>query len=140
MEQMLSEQRGFAFMDEAVPPEMAPMERVAEFETEVDAINYSLDQIMRQRGGLTQMQLADDMKITRAVMTKIKQGQAARPVSKFIAFVEHTRSFALIQFYAMRLGLVVRTRAADQDIQRELARLRSENADVKEKFQRVVGE
>ena len=140
MNQGVEIQREFAFMDEAIPPELAPLERVAEFETEVDAINYSIDQIMRQRGGLTQMQLADDMKITRAVMTKIKQGQASIPVGKFIAFIEHTRQFALIQFYAMRLGLVVRTREDDKALTNELARLRAENAQVKEKFKRAVGE
>ena len=134
-----TDQRFFAFMDEAEPPEMATTEQVAEFDSEVYAINFSIDHIMRRRGGVTQMQLADDMKITRAVMTKIKQGQAAIPVGKLITFVEVTRSYALIQYYAMRLGLVVRTREAEAKLQRENAQLREENQTLKERYRRVVG-
>jgi len=134
------DQRVFPFLDEVEPPEMVPLDTIAQLDDEVQAINYSLDHIMRKRRGLTQMQLADEMKITRSVMTKIKQGQASVPVSKFITFIEATRSFALIQFYAMRLGLVLRTREAETKLQCELTRLRDENQALKERYRRVVGD
>lgn len=139
MNQDVTDQRIFPFLDEVEPPEMMPIDKVAQLDDEVQAINYSLDHIMRKRRGLTQMQLADEMKITRAVMTKIKQGQASVPVGKFITFIETTRSFALIQYYAMRLGLVIRTREAETKLQRELAQLREENQTLKERYRRVVG-
>jgi len=140
MDHSIEEQRFFPFMDEAAPPEMAPVERVAEFEDELQAINYCIDHVMRQRGGLTQMTLADEMKITRAVLTKIKQGQSAIPLGKMIRFAEVTRSYALIQFYNMRLGLVTRTHEKERELQRELTDLREENETLKERYRRVVGD
>ena len=113
-------------------PIMAPDERVAEFETEVDAINYCVDQAVRNRRGLTQMQLADDMRITRAVLTKLRQGQAAVPVDKFVTFIRKTGNYALLQYYARRfdMALVKRDR---------LEQLERENAEYRRLYTGVVG-
>lgn len=120
-------------------PEMAPMDRVAEFETEVDAINYCVDQAVRNRRGLTHMQLADDMRLARAVLTKMRQGQVGVPVSKFLTFVNATKSYALLQFYALNLGLVVKTKQDENATARKIARLEAENAELRGNHTRVVG-
>jgi len=127
-------------MDQVEPElEMAPLERVAEFETELDAINFSVDQAVRTRRGCTHMQLADDMRITRAVMSKMRQGQVAVPASKFLTFIRVTRSYALLQFYAMNLGLVVKTRRQENADARKIARLESQVAEHERMLGRVLG-
>lgn len=119
-------QRFFPFLEEVQPPTLAPLSDVAEFETEADAVNYSVNKAIRERRGLTQMQLADDMRITRAVMSKLRQFQVAMPMGKFQIFMETTRSYAVLQFHAMRAGLVLKTKEQEQATQQELERLRGE--------------
>ncbi len=133
-------QRFFPFLEEVQPPTLAPLSDVAEFETEADAVNYSVNKAIRERRGLTQMQLADDMRITRAVMSKLRQFQVAMPMGKFQIFMETTRSYAVLQFHAMRAGLVLKTREEEQETQQKLERLTRELEDYKTRYRRVVGE
>jgi len=136
-------QMWFPILDEAPEPAFAPVEDLASFETEADAINYSVDQIIRHRRGLTQMLLADEMKIAKSVLTRLRQGQIGMPMNKMIAFVQHTQSYALLQYYAMNLGLTLK-RSEDEKADKErIRRLQQEVHDLKEmnlRYRRASGE
>ena len=113
----------WARQDDEVEPQMAPLERIEEFESELDAINYSVDTALRSQRGLTQMKLADDMRIARAVLTKLKPGQVGMPVSKLISFVRKTRCMAVLQYYAFQLGYVLKSRDDESAQAKRIARL-----------------
>jgi len=134
-----SAQRFFAMFEDPDVPAMAPLDQVAAFESELDAINYSVDQALANRRGLTHMQLADDMRITRAVFSKLRQGQVGMPAGKLLAFVRATSSVALVQFYAMRLKMVLKPREQELADQKRIAYLEEQLRDMEIKYSRVVG-
>lgn len=144
-------QLGFAFLAEADRPTMAPVESVAEFKTELDAINYSIDAYARRNGySFTQTHLAGQLGMTKQTLSKLRNGDAAIPRNRFRRLVEVTRSYALIQYHAMTLGLVVRTPEQQRNHNDELsaktsevARLKTENAELIRSvthYKRAMGE
>lgn len=140
-------QRFFAFLGEAPEPEMAPLDVVANFTSEADALRYSIDHIRKRRPGVTQMQIADELRWSRANMSKVLQEQAAIPKDSHVAITEHTCSLALAQYRNLSNGLVTKTirqerkdRATLQALKDENAALKDELAALKSKYRRVVGE
>lgn len=85
------------------------------------------------------MQLADDMRNTRAVMSKLRQGQVAVPVSKFLTFIRASGSYALLQFYAFNLGLTIKTKRQENADARKLARLEAKLVEYDKAAGRVIG-
>ena len=130
---------GWSHYDAEEQPQMAPLQRIEEFESELDAINYSVDMAVRSRRGLTHMKLADDMRIARAVLTKLRQGQVGMPVDKLISFVRMTRCLAVLQYYAFKLGYVLKPRCEEVAQAKRMARLESENAEFKRLYSGVIG-
>jgi len=124
----------------AQKPVLAPMTTVYEWETEADAINYSVNEIIRQEPGLTQMALADRIRITRSVMSKLRQDQIAMPKGKLRVFMEACRSFAVLQWHAVDNGLVIKTKEEEAQDQETIKRLEAELELKDWKLQRAIGE
>lgn len=116
-------------------PQMAPIEVVAEFNAEVDAIRHSVTHAIRRRRGLTQMQLADEMRWSRANLTKVLQEQAAMPRESSSTFAEHTNCLALQQYRNMAHGLITKTVRQEQEDQALLVALQRDNAALEEEIE-----
>lgn len=129
-------QMWFPIFNEAPEPIFAPIEDLATFNTETDAINYSIDQITRIRGGLTQSTLADEMKVAESTITRLKQGKIGMPARKLLAFIRTTQSYALLQLYAMELGLVIKRKEDEKSDKERIQRLQKEVHELKEMNQR----
>lgn len=115
----------FAQADLAQEPRFVSPEILVTFESEADAICYSVDQIVMDRRGLTHMGLAEEMKIDKSVMTRMRQGRCGIPVGKLRVFMETTLSFAVLQYHAFKNGLVlqkVETAKAKDDLIKQQAK------------------
>lgn len=152
MNQALTDpQMGFAFLSEAEQPAMAPIEKVAEFESEVDAINYSIETYAKKHGyTFTQTNLAGQLGMTKQTLSKLRQGVIGIPRNRLQRIVETTRSLAIVQFHSFRLGLTLRTKDQEQErvrheksqvaqIQHLSAEVESLNAQLAN-YKRAVGE
>lgn len=142
MNQSMTEpQMGFAFLHAAELPVMAPAEDVAAFENESDAINYSIDQYAKLHGySFTQTNLAGQLGMTKQTLSKLRQGLISIPRNRLQRIVEVTRSYSIVQFHVIRAGLTVRTSAKEEERVLELQRLKDENTQLRERYQRVVGQ
>ena len=132
---------------EPFEPELAPLEVVAEFRSEADALRYSIDHIRKLRPGLTQGQLADEMRLSRANLSKVLQEQAAIPKDSHAVITKHTRCLALAQYRNLDNRLVTKTIRREREERELLKSLKDENAalrdeleNVKSKYHRVIGE
>lgn len=123
-----------------IKPSMAPMADIVEFDNETQAINYSIDLVLNEQRGLTQMQIADQMKVARAVLSKLRQEQVGMPLGKLPLFLKATRSYALLQFHALCAGLVLKTREDEATMQLRLETLTRENEHLQELNRRLTGE
>lgn len=126
---------------------LAPLDQVADWEFEVDAVRYCVNHVLRSRRGLTQMQLADDMRWSRANLTKVLQEQSAMPKESSVNFMQHTNCMALQQFRNLAHGLITKTivqEREDQELLQALlaknAELETEIAELERKFRRIAGE
>lgn len=133
----------YPLVEEASTPTFAPIDALANFDTEADAINFSVDQVVRNTRGLTHMALADDMRMAKSVLTRLRQGQIGMPINRLLEFIRATQSYALLQFYAMNLGLVVKRKEDEQADQQQIQRLQkrvSELQDQAERYRKAAGQ
>ncbi len=136
----------FPLLSGQTGPHMADMDEVVDWEFEVDAIRYSVSHALRTSRGLTQMQLADDMRWSRANLTKVLQDQAAMPRETSLTFTEHTNCLALQQFRNLSHGLITKSIKQERDDQALLESLTQKNAELEaeiavldRKYRRIVG-
>jgi len=151
MNQQVEAQLGFAFLEEAETPTLAPIDVVNGFESELDAINYCVDQYVKRHGyKYTMNYLADELKITKQILTKLRQGDVSMPRRRIVRFAEVTLSHAFLQYQAMKSGLVLKTPEQQKEqtdrikqLEQQKAELQQENADLQESvtaYKRAVGE
>ena len=144
MDQALTGQMEFPILQEADKPQMLSIEKLGEIDTELDAINYSIDLYAKRCGySCTQKNLAAELGFTKQILTKLRQGDCGMPRGSFMRFIEVTKSYTLLQFYAKRLGLVLKTHKQQQEDNREVEMLRERNAILESRiadYKRAVGE